>query len=294
MRADKITPVLLDLRAAPRRISCPPSKHGVLLIKFKRLVQVLLALSILGLSGCFSSVLKDLLITSVKITPANPTIAIGATQQFSLVVTYVDGQTDHPSPSSTAWSSDNAAVATISKMGVATGVAAGTANIGGSYHGNNTKTILTVTAPANVGIAVQGSSRVLEVTNLRTGREITFAANGLRDSVMISLDGDSRTAAEISVLPEHGPAWLAIDPTGRYLYVLNLASESISAFAIDWQTGTLQAVVSSPFPVGAKPLSVEVNSDGSGVSVAHFQDPEVSHFLVDPATGALTPDPQSR
>ena len=43
----------------------------------------------------------------------------------------------------------------------------------------------------------------------------------------------------------------------RYLYVLNLASESVSAFAIDWETGTLQAVVSSPFPVGAKPSSVE-------------------------------------
>ena len=262
------------------------------MIKFKRIVPVLAGLSVLGLSGCFSSVFKDLLITSVKITPANPTIAIGATQQFSLVVTYVDGQTDHPSPSSTAWSSDNAAVATINKMGVATGVAAGTANIGGSYHGNDTHTVLTVTAPANVAIAVHGGSRVLDVTNLRTGQEITFAANGLRDSVMISLDGESRTASEISVLPEHGPAWLAIDPTGRYLYVLNLTSESISAFAIDWQTGTLHAVVFSPFPVGAKPLSVEVNSGGTGVSVAHIEDLEDSHFLVDPATGALTPDPK--
>ena len=260
-------------------------------MKFKRLVRLLPVLSILGLSGCLSSVLKDLLITSVKITPANPTIAIGATQQFSLVVTYVDGQTDHPSPSGTAWSSDNAAVATINKTGVATGVAAGTANIGGSYHGNDTETVLTVTAPANVAIAVRGDSRVQEVTNLRTGQQMTFAANGLRDSVMVS-PSNSRTAAEISVLPEHGPAWLAIDPSGRYLYVLNLASESISAFTIDWKTGGLQAVVSSPFPVGAKPSSIEVDSDGAGLSAAHLPGGEVSHFLIDPATGALTPDPQ--
>lgn len=262
------------------------------MIKFKRLVRFLPALSILGLSGCFSSVLKDLLITSVKITPANPTIAIDTTQQFSLVVTYLDGQTDHPSPSSTAWSSDNAAVATINKMGVATGVTEGTANIGGSYHGNNTKTVLTVTAPANVAIAVHGDSRVLEVTNLRTGRQMTFAANGLRDSVMVWFGSDSRTAAEISVLPEHGPAWLAIDPSGRYLYVLNQSSESVSAFTIDWTTGALQAVVSSPFPVGAKPYSIEVDSDGAGLFVAHLPGGEASHFLIDPATGALTRDPQ--
>ncbi|MGA9732001.1 MAG: Ig-like domain-containing protein, partial [Candidatus Acidiferrales bacterium] len=141
------------------------------MIKFKRLVRFLPILSILGLSSCVSSFVKDLLITSVKITPANPTIATGATQQFSLVVTYVDGQTDHPSPSSTAWSSDNAAVATISKAGIATAIAAGTANIGGSYHGNDTTTVLTVTAPSNVAIALQGDSRVLEVTNLHTGQE---------------------------------------------------------------------------------------------------------------------------
>ncbi|MGA7225654.1 MAG: Ig-like domain-containing protein [Candidatus Acidiferrales bacterium] len=262
------------------------------MIQFKRFVRFLPILSILGLSSCVSSFVKDLLITSVKITPANPTIAIGATQQFSLVVTYVDGQTDHPSPSSTAWSSDNAAVATIDKMGVATGVAAGTANIGGSYHGNNTTTVLTVTAPANVAIAVRGDSRVLEVTNLRTGQQMTFAANGLRDSVMVSYGGDGRTDAEISVVPERGPAWLAINPSGRYLYVLNLASESVSAFAIDWETGTLQAVVSSPFPVGAKPSSVEVDSDGAGLSVGHLPGGEVSHFLIDPATGALTLDLQ--
>jgi 6-phosphogluconolactonase (cycloisomerase 2 family) len=109
---------------------------------------------------------------------------------------------------------------------------------------------------------------------------------------MVSLDSDSRTVSEISVLPEHGPSWLAIDPSGRYLYVLNLASESISAFAIDWKIGALQTVVCSPFPLGAKPSSIEVDSDGAGLSAAHLPGGEVSHFLIDPATGALTPDPQ--
>jgi 6-phosphogluconolactonase (cycloisomerase 2 family) len=53
----------------------------------------------------------------------------------------------------------------------------------------------------------------------------------------------------------------------------------------------LNAVVGSPFAAAAKPSSVEVNPDGTGLSVAHFQDATVSYFRIDPATGALTPEP---
>jgi Lactonase, 7-bladed beta-propeller/Bacterial Ig-like domain (group 2) len=274
---------------------------------FKRVLQVLPLLSIVGLASCFGSAVTNLLITSVDITPANPTIATGATQQFMLSATYVDGTTDHESPDSTAWFSDNAAVATINRMGVATAIGAGTAHIKGSFKGNNTTTLLTVTAAANVVSAVQGDSRLLNVTNLRTGQLMTFAADSMRDSVTISRSGNSRVTGggtietraeaeraiagdrEASVLPEHGPAWLAIDPAAKYLYVVNHTSETVSVFAINWKTGALTAVPFSPFSAGAKPWSVAVDPDGSSISVNHFQTAEVSRFRVDPATGALKP-----
>lgn len=276
---------------------------------FKRILQVLPLLSLIGLASCFGSAVTNLLITSVHITPANPTIATSATQQFMLSATYVDGTTDHESPSNTAWFSDNAAVATIDRMGVATALGAGTTNIKGSFKGNNTTTLLTVTAAANVPSAVQGDSRVLHVTNLRTGQQMTFAAESMRDSVTISRGDNSgvtggsttETRAEIdsaiagaseretSVLPEHGPAWLAVDPAAKYLYVVNHTSETVSVFAINWKTAALTAVPFSPFSAGAKPWSVAVDPDGSAISVTHFQAAEVSRFRVDPATGALKP-----
>jgi Bacterial Ig-like domain (group 2)/Lactonase, 7-bladed beta-propeller len=261
------------------------------LLKLKQFVQVLPLLSILGLSGCISSGVSNLFITGVKLTPANPTIAVSATQQFALTATYLDGQTSNVTTSDTTYASDNKAVATVSASGLATAVAIGTANISASYHGNNTKTLLTVSATASVLSAVQGDSRVLHVTNLRTGERMTFAANGLGDSLMISRDGESMAATEVSVLPEHGPGWLAIDPSGRYLYVVNHTSQSISAFSINWKTDELNTVVGSPFAAAAKPSSVEVNPDGTGLSMAHFQDSTVSYFRIDPATGALTPEP---
>ena len=261
------------------------------MFNFKQFVQILPLLSILGLCGCISSDLSNLFITGVKLTPANPTIAVEATQQFALTATYLDGQTSNVTTSDSTYSSDNKAVATVNASGLATAVAIGTANISASYHGNNTKTLLTVTAAANVAIAVQGDSRVLRVTNLRTGQQMTFAANGLGDSLMISRDGESMATIGVSVLPEHGPGWLAIDLAGSYLYVVNHTSQSISAFSVNWKTGELNNVVGSPFAAAAKPSCVEVNPDGTGISVAHFQDSTLSYFRIDPATGALTPEP---
>jgi Lactonase, 7-bladed beta-propeller/Bacterial Ig-like domain (group 2) len=260
------------------------------LFKFKHVVQILPLLSILGLSSCVSSAVSNLFITGVKLTPANPTIGVAATQQFALTATYVDGQTTNVTTSDSTYASDNKAVATVNATGLATAVAVGTANISASYHGNNTKTLLTVSATALVVITAQGDSRVLHVTNLRTGQRMTFAANGLGDSVVISRDGGSVAATEVSVLPEHGPGWLAIDPSGSYLYVVNHTSGSISAFSVNWKTGELNTVVGSPFAAAVKPSSVEVNPDGTGLSVAHFQDSTVAHFRIDPATGALTPE----
>jgi DNA-binding beta-propeller fold protein YncE len=261
------------------------------MFKFKHLLQILPLLPILGLSSCISSDVKNLFITGVKLTPANPTIAVNATQQFALTATYLDGQTSNVTTSDSTYSSDNKAVATVNGSGLATAVAIGTANILASYHGNNTKTLLTVAATALVVSAAQGDSRVLHVTNLRTGQRMTFAADGLGDSLTISRDGENLAATEVSVLPEHGPGWLAIDPSGRYLYVVNHTSQSISAFSISWNTGELNTVVGSPFPAAAKPSSAEVNPGGTGLAVAHFQDSSVSYFRIDPATGALTPEP---
>jgi len=70
---------------------------------------------------------------------------------------------------------------------------------------------------------------------------------------------------------------------------VNHTSETISVFSIEWKTGTLNAVPFSPFAAGAKPWSVTVDPDGSGVSVRHFEGEQISHFRVDRASGSLKP-----
>ena len=82
-------------------------------------------------------------LTSMAVTPANPTNRVGTTQQFTATGTYSDGSTQNLSSQAT-WTSSSTAVATINVSGVATGVTAGITTISaalGSVSGNTTLTI---------------------------------------------------------------------------------------------------------------------------------------------------------
>ena len=76
-------------------------------------------------------------LTSITVTPVNPSIAIGITQQFTATGNYSDGSTQNLTNSVT-WTSANTSVATVqstgtSHPGLATGVATGTTNIQATY-----------------------------------------------------------------------------------------------------------------------------------------------------------------
>ncbi len=65
---------------------------------------------------------------SIAVTPANPSIAKGATQQFTATGTYSDGTTQNLT-STVTWSSATTTIATISAAGLATGAGVGTSTI---------------------------------------------------------------------------------------------------------------------------------------------------------------------
>jgi hypothetical protein len=89
-------------------------------------------------------------LTSIAVTPANPSIQAGATQQFTATGTYSDNSTANVT-SQVTWASSSTAVATISSTGLATGVAAGTTTISAVQSGITGTTILTVqTAPLTI------------------------------------------------------------------------------------------------------------------------------------------------
>ena len=79
-------------------------------------------------------------LTSIAITPSNPTISAGNTQQFTATGTYSNNTTSVITNSVTWTSSDNT-IATINSSGLASGVSAGDATViatSGSVSGSTT------------------------------------------------------------------------------------------------------------------------------------------------------------
>lgn len=82
---------------------------------------------------------------------------------------------------------------------------------------------------------------------------------------------------------------MAVDPLDNFVYVSNLGSDNISAFALDAATGALTVVAGSPFAAGTQPSSVAVDPTGMFAYVVNAGAGTVSVYAIDATTGALTP-----
>ena len=113
---------------------------------------------------------------SIAVTPAAPSIAASATEQFTATGTYSDGSTQNITAQVT-WSSSATTVATINASGLATSVAAGTSTIGAALSGVSGSTTLTVTGSGTTGTPV--SIAVTPATpSIAVGATRQFTATG--------------------------------------------------------------------------------------------------------------------
>jgi DNA-binding beta-propeller fold protein YncE len=272
----------------------------------KALFVVSLILSI-GLAGCFGNPLdlfdgggSGISIKTITPTPANPTIAVGATQTFVANATLSDGSTATEPESSTAWTTSDTSVATIDASGVATAVSIGTATITAKVKSVSGSTVLTVVAVGQSVMSVRGTFRVLTVSFLGADRSYVFAGNALDDTVSVFrvlTSGEETTARKFSSEPSQGPLWLAVNPSGRFLYVTNLKSRDVSAYSIDALTGRLSRVPGSPFAIegaGDGPWAISVDASGQFVDVAELNSAGGIRYRIDPETGKLSLDESSR
>ena len=90
-----------------------------------------------------------------------------------------------------------------------------------------------------------------------------------------------------------GPGRLAIDPTGKFLYVglggeVN-ANHYVAGFSIDQTSGILTPLAGSPFATGSGPFHIAVDLSGKYLYTANSQDSTISAFIIDATTGVLNP-----
>ena len=124
-------------------------------------------------------------LTSIAVTPANPSILTGASQQFTATGTYLDGSV-RDITSQVTWTSSNTAVATINAGGLATGVSDGTTIISALLAGVMGSTVLSVQpSQSSIHYVSLSGTHVLPFTSWHT------AATNIQAAIDVALDGDT-------------------------------------------------------------------------------------------------------
>jgi DNA-binding beta-propeller fold protein YncE len=84
------------------------------------------------------------------------------------------------------------------------------------------------------------------------------------------------------------PSAIAIDPTGKYVYVTDKAQNEVYGYQIsNTTTGALTGLVSSPYATGQYPLAITIEPRGKYVYVANYNTSTVSSYSLNLANGSL-------
>jgi 6-phosphogluconolactonase (cycloisomerase 2 family) len=224
-------------------------------------------------------------LVSIRITPANPTIAVGGTADFTGIGVLSDGTTQAQAINIT-WSSGTAATASIgSTTGIALGLAAGTSTITATGGGVTGTTLLTVSA----------------VTS-----RFAYVANGLDGSVSAyAVNSAVPTFTPLGYVPDNGPSGfpsqVLFEPSGRFAYVLNAFANTnpvIAIYNVNPVTGALTPVTTAGVtnPVlnqGQFPIQGVIDLTGRFLYVANLNPGtpttySITDYAINTVSGGLT------
>ena len=155
--------------------------------------------------------------------------------------------------------------------------------VGGALTNVSNSPFTNGTGSAPVGVAVYPSGGYVYVAGAANGTVSAYAYDATTGA-LTPLTGSTYTVAAGSSTQL---AAVAVDPTGRFLYVTFAADDTISEFSIDPTTGELTAI-GTPVATGNGPADVKIEPSGHFLYVANNVDNTVGEYLIDPSTGALT------
>ncbi|EMJ93118.1 beta strand repeat-containing protein [Leptospira alstonii] len=193
-------------------------------------------------SGIFNSTtltVTPAVLSSIQVTPTNPSIANGYTKQFSATGTYSDNSTQDLSLVAT-WTSSANGVATVSNAtgseGLATSLSIGTTNIKATYNSiTSPASTLTVTAAVLVSISVTpgapSKGKGLTQQFLATGNYSDSSTADLTNSVTWT-SSDSITASISNAVGTKGKANALETGTSSIQAALGGISSSAVTFTV--------------------------------------------------------------
>jgi 6-phosphogluconolactonase len=143
-------------------------------------------------------------------------------------------------------------------------------------------------SPANpVDVTVDPSGHFAYMANY--GGSISAFAINVETGALSSVPGSPFLTAAAAISGRvPGANSVAVDPSGRFVYVANNQGNDISAYSIDSNTGALIPIPGSPFAAGTTPMTVRIEPSGKFAYVTNGQSNNVSGFSIDSVSGALS------
>jgi RHS repeat-associated protein len=182
-------------------------------------------------------------LTSITVTPANPSLARGLNQQFVATGQFSDGSSQDLTTLAT-WSSDDTAIAPIDPVsGIAAALNPGSTTIRATHTGIVGTTTMTVTeAPVGSIVVTPSTASVL------TGQSVTFTATA------VLADGTSQSLAGLATWTSTAPAVMSINPGTGVASALTAGPATITA-THDGVEGTASVTVTATVTDGTGPTA---------------------------------------
>jgi uncharacterized protein YjdB len=140
----------------------------------------------------------DAVLSSIALTPVDPSIANGLTEQFTATGTYSDGTSVDISASMT-WSSADTSVATVVSSGIASGIATGSSVITATSGAISATSVLTVTDATLSSIAVTPANRSIPKNKTQQLKATGFFSDGTSTDITTSAEWSSANTSVATV-----------------------------------------------------------------------------------------------
>jgi 6-phosphogluconolactonase len=239
-------------------------------------------------------------LSSIAVTAANPSFALGTTDQLTATGSYSDGSKKDLT-SQVTWAATTPGIVKISTAGLASTVAVGQTAITATMSGVMGNGSLTVTAATLVSIAITPATPTIP-----PGKTLQFTATGTytdqtTQDLTTTVAWTSTNSAVAAIGPTTGlasavgagttmiggtytggPAITAVTLTVNatvYAYATNFDAGTVSQYSI-LPGGSLSALNPNTIAAGASPFSVSVELTGQYVYVANFNADTVSQYTI--------------
>lgn len=165
-----------------------------------------------------------------------------------------------------------------------------------SYRVDAARARITPLAPAYVTLHPQSGPRRLQLSpddrflyvNHETDSEVSVFA--IRQGTLTEIQTIATEPAGSTV--KNMTSEIALDPTGRFLYVANRGPDDISVFSVDKASGRLTARGNVPSG-GKTPRNLRIDPTGAYLLSGNENGGTITVFRIDAKTGALTQTPHS-